>query len=395
MLKVRYRVFLLLSLTFLLANVGKAQHRLDLRLRVPAGPHKNDTLYVAGSFNNWDPGNKDYQLSGSGTIRSFSLGNLPAGTHEFKITRGTWDKVMATADGSDAANYVFALSSDSSLDLNIAAWKDDFKKQEKRHTASPNVTVMDTAFLIPQLNRKRRIWLYLPSSYHTGTRRYPVLYLQDGQNVFDEFTAGFGEWGVDECLDSLMKKGKNECIVIAIDNGARRLNEYNPFDNERFGPGEGEGYAAFLATTLKPYIDNHYRTMKEPVNSIVAGSSMGGLISYYTLLRYPQVFGKAGVFSPAFWTAPGIRAATDSLAKGAKGKFFFYMGALEGKEYMEDMYQVMQELGTHSSALLYSVTDPEGQHNEAAWRKWFPEFFRFITADWTNFVIPAGKGQTK
>jgi predicted alpha/beta superfamily hydrolase len=241
---------------------------------------------------------------------------------------------------------------------------------------------------MPQLKRSRKIWIYLPSTYKSSPgKRYPVLYMHDGQNIFDAYTSGYGEWGVDECLDSIMQNGKNECIVVGIDNGPKRLNEYNPFNNEKFGQGEGTAYAAFMAETLKPFIDGHYRTLKDKTNTIIAGSSMGGLISYYTQLAYPDVFGKSGVFSPAFWTAPGIVAATDSLANTAKGKFFFYMGGLEGSEYLGDMYEVMQQLGTKSSALIYSVTDPEGRHNETAWRKWFPEFFRFIMADWTNYVI--------
>lgn len=312
---------------------------------------------------------------------------LPAKLYEFKFTRGSWDKVACGNSGADLGNEGVVLSSDTTVVYSINAWKDDFATVERKHTASPNVSILDTAFYIPQLNRYRKVWLYLPPSYRFTQKKYPVLYMHDGQNVFDDYTSGFGEWGVDECLDSLMRNGKDECMVVAVDNGPQRLNEYNPLDNARFGAGEGKAYADFLSATLKPFIDAHYRTLKDRTNTIIAGSSMGGLISYYTQLAYPDVFGKAGVFSPAFWTAPGIIAVTDSLAKKANGKFFFYMGGLEGTEYMTDMYDVMQQLGTGSSALIYSVTDPEGKHNEAAWRKWFPEFFRFMMAEWTNYVI--------
>ena len=123
---------------------------------------------------------------------------------------------------------------DVSLECNVAGWKDDYPERPKRYTASPQVKIIDTAFNMTQLGRTRRIWLYLPKSYATSTKTYPVLYMQDGQNLFNEQTAGFGEWGVDECLDTLGKIINRECIVVGIDNGGdKRLNEYSPY---RFFP---------------------------------------------------------------------------------------------------------------------------------------------------------------
>lgn len=377
--------------TLLLLQAGSgavmAQHSLTIQVNAIPSLHKEDPVFVAGSFNGWNPGNKDYELKRKDGKLELLIPSLKEDIYEFKFTRGSWDKVACAVSGTDISNHLVKLSSDTSITYSIGAWKDDFAVAEKQHTASANVSVIDTAFFIPQLNRYRKIWVYLPASYRSSKQYYPVLYMHDGQNIFDNYTSGYGEWGVDECLDSIMRNGKNECIVVGIDNGPKRLNEYNPFDNERFGPGEGKAYAAFLTETLKPFIDGHYRTKKDRTNTMIAGSSMGGLISYYTMLAYPAVFGKAGVFSPAFWTAPAIEKVTDSLAGAMNGKIFFYMGGLEGEEYMDDMYDIMQQLGTRSSALIYAVTDPEGRHNEAAWRKWFPEFFRFMMADWTNYVI--------
>ena len=199
---------------------------------------------------------------------------------------------------------------------------------------------MDSAFFIPQLNRYRRIWIYLPADYATSQKHYPVLYMHDGQNLFDEATTAYGnEWGVDEILDSLTAKGKPGCIVVGIDNGgAARMSEYNPYEftwrggstTEKFLP-QGNQYCSFLATTLKPFIDKKFRTLPAKENTLIAGSSMGGLISYYAALNYPQVFGKAGVFSPAFWTAPAIKNYTDSAAQKLSGKFFFMQAAMKEK----------------------------------------------------------------
>lgn len=366
---------------------GLAQYSLRIQLAVPVVT-ANDSLYVAGSFNGWNPGDKNYLFQKKKNTWEIVIPNLPAAVHEFKFTRGNWNTVATGKTGAGLPNNVVKLIGDTTLLYTIDAWQDNFARAERKHTASKNVQVIDTAFFMPQLNRSRRIWVYLPPSYRMSKKIYPVIYMQDGQNLFDEYTAGFGEWGIDETLDSIVAKGGPECIVVGIDNGPQRLNEYNPYDNERFGKGEGAAYTAFLAKTLKPFIDKKYRTQKDRSGTMVAGSSMGGLISYYAMLAYPEVFGKAGIFSPSFWTAPAITAYTDSASARVNGKLFFYMGGHEGADHLEDMYKVMQHMGTHSAALMYSVTDPEGRHNEASWRKWFPEFYKFIMADWTNYPIP-------
>ena len=174
------------------------------------------------------------------------------------------------------------------------------------HTASPQAQVLDTAFFMPQLGRHRRVWLYLPTDYaRQPRRRYPVLYLHDGQNVFDAATAYAGEWGVDETLNRLRASGQDPtgCIVVAVDNGGRyRGDEYIPWANPRLKiGGQGAAYVDFLTFTLKPYIDQHYRTRPDAAHTGIAGSSLGGLISVYAALRYPAVFGCVGAFSPAFW----------------------------------------------------------------------------------------------
>ncbi|RYF89438.1 MAG: alpha/beta hydrolase, partial [Chitinophagaceae bacterium] len=284
-------------------------------------------------------------------------------------------------------NHLVVVKSDTTVYFDISAWKDDFAPEQKKHTASANVHVLDTAFRMPQLGRNRRITVYLPPGYHKSGLRYPVLYMHDGQNLFDEYTSGFGEWGVDETLDSLIAKGRKACIVVGIDNGPQRLTEYNPFYFERFGAGEGDAYLKFLTATLKPFIDFKYRTLPTKENTIIAGSSMGGLISYYALLKYPRVFGKAGVFSPAFWTADSIYHFTDSLGKDVSGMAFFYMGGLEGGSYVEEMQKVADQLGEQSQAYVFTVIDPEGRHNEASWKKWFAEFYQWIVKDGNNHIV--------
>ena len=245
-----------------------------------------------------------------------------------------------------------------------------------KSSASGNVIIIDTAFGIPQLQRSRKIWIYLPAGYSTSKKKYPVLYMHDGQNVFDSATSYAGEWGVDEFLDSVKLK---ESIVVAIDNGLnKRMNEYNPYDSERFGKGEGGFYVDFLVKTLKPYIEKKYRTKKCRKSRFIAGSSMGGLISLYAVLKYPRVFGGAGIFSPAFWVAPKIYDDIQSRGKKVKGKLYFCAGKQEGETMVPYMLKAFEALTSVYRSKISTVIRDEGKHNEATWRKEFPLFYEWL-----------------
>jgi len=366
---------------------GVAQNRVVIQLENYPQQQGKDSIFISGSFNKWNPGDTAFKFTGSTENISLVTLDLPAGDHEFKCTRGDWKKVECLFNGNDAGNRRIRITGDTSFRISIEAWKDDFPEFSRKHSATSQVHIIDTAFFIPQLNRYRSIRVYIPEEYAKSKKKYPVMYMHDGQNLFDDSTSAFGEWGVDECLDSLIKKNKPACIIVGIDNGPQRFNEYNPYDFQQFGKGEGNQYLEFLVKTLKPFIDKKYRTSAAKENTIIAGSSMGGLISYYAMLQYPGVFGKAGVFSPAFWTAPQIKYVTDSLSGKVNGKFFFYMGGMEGGRYIQDMQEVQEILGERSQAMIYSVIDPESSHHEQAWRKWFAEFYTWIMADGYNTVI--------
>jgi Predicted hydrolase of the alpha/beta superfamily len=340
--------------------------------------HAADTIYMAGNFNTWNPIDKRYQLL-PGNSSSLAL-QLSPGNYEYKLTRGGWNKTETSKDGKDVGNRILTLTKDTVIEISINGWKDDFKTETvvRKHTASPHVSILDTAFSIPQLNRTRRIWIYLPGDYAKTKKRFPVLYMHDGQNLFDEFTSGFGEWGVDEYLDSLFKQGNKECIVIGIDNGPKRMNEYNPYEFKPYGNGEGDKYVEFLANTLKPYIDKNFRTLSNKKNTFIAGSSMGGLISLYAVMKYPNVYGGAGIFSPAFWTAPELENYLAKSGRKINSKLFFYAGGKEGDSMIPDMKKIEAEIRELSSSKIYERVDMDAKHNEAAWRKYFPEFYKWI-----------------
>ena len=391
----RSKIYILLLLLSIAFN-SFAQFTLRIQITATPAAHKEDGVFVAGNFNGWAPANNNYAFLKESNSSIVEIKNLPAGTYQFKFTRGSWQKVECDNAGKDVADKSVQLSSDTTLLYSIDGWMDDFVvEKEKVHTASANVKIIDTAFFMPQLNRYRRIWLYLPPNYLSSNKKYPVLYMHDGQNLFDEISSGYGEWGVDECMDSLLAKGKQASIIVGIDNGgATRMNEYNPYEftwkdsatSKIFFP-EGEAYVDFITQTLKPFIDKNYRTLPSKENTIIAGSSMGGVISYYAVLKYPEVYGKAGIFSPAFWTAQALKELTDSVSKKVSAKFFFYIGGQEGEQHIQLMNEMAEKLATNSNTMIYSVVDGAGKHNEAAWHKWFAEFYVWMMADGYNNVI--------
>ncbi|HPG11201.1 MAG TPA: alpha/beta hydrolase-fold protein, partial [Chitinophagaceae bacterium] len=137
-------------------------------------------------------------------------------------------------------------------------------------------------------------------------------------------------------------------------------------------------YLEFIVKDLKPYIDKHYRTRKNRQNTFIAGSSMGGLISMYAILKYPKVFGGAGVFSPAFWVNPEIQNYTKEYGKRVKGKIYFYAGKQESDEMVADMQEAYNSLKEVSKARLQIIINENGKHNETTWRNEFPEFYYWL-----------------
>jgi predicted alpha/beta superfamily hydrolase len=366
---------LLIGLLFVMAAHGQYKVTFILGGYPSRG---GETVWIAGSFNGWNPKADSYALITT-DAEEYITHLLPAGPHQFKCTRGSWETVEVAANGQDVGNRSIMVTGDTNIVLDIAAWKDDFAPIKKQHTASANVTILTDSFYMPGLNRYRRIWLYLPPGYAKGGKRYPVLYMHDGQNLFDEMYAPFGEWGVDECMDSLHLPNDLRPIIVGVENGLdKRMNEYNPYAFDKFGPGQGDAYVDFLVQTLKPYIDKHYRTQTGAAATTVAGSSMGGLISLYATLKYPTVFGNAGVFSPAFWTAPALHGYIDSLPANINARLFFYAGEQESKAMVPDMERIADKMALKSNYFMYSVVDPDGQHNEPTWRRWLAVFFAWI-----------------
>ncbi|HEU0013440.1 MAG TPA: alpha/beta hydrolase-fold protein [Longimicrobium sp.] len=381
------RTLLTAALALLAAPAGA---QLTIRVAVPEGTPRDAAVYVAGSFNGWNPGDAAYRLAPDCGELAITLPDVVRGPVEFKFTLGSWDRVELDASGGGVPNRAFVVPAMGAATYTgtVGAWRDPATAPKPAHTASANVSVLDTAFAIPQLGRTRRVWIYLPPDYATTDRRYPVLYMHDGQNVFDAATSFAGEWGVDETLDSLHAAGDPGAIVVAVDNGGgRRLDEYSPWTHPRHGGGEGDAYVDFLALTLKPFIDARYRTRPEREHTGVAGSSMGGLISLYAALKHPDVFGRAGVFSPAFWFSQENFAFARAAGPPRPGtRIYVVTGAREGDEpevYVRDhlaMVDTLAAAGFRRGTDVVGYVRQDGTHSEGFWRREFPAAYLWLFA---------------
>ncbi len=222
----------------------------------------------------------------------------------------------------------------------------------------------------PQLKSQKKIWLYLPKNYKDSKKKYPVIYMHDGQNLFDAKTSYVGEWRVDEVLDSISA----QVIVVGIEHGGEnRLTELTPFKNEQYGGGNADQYLDFIVNTLKPQMDQRYRTKPNANNTAIMGSSLGGLVSFYATLKYPKVFGKAGVFSPSFWFSNDIYAFAEKTSK-IKSKIYFLCGDSESDDMVSDMEKMNNIVSTKRCDCLHltkKVIVAGGKHNEKLWSTHF------------------------
>lgn len=277
------------------------------------------------------------------------------------------------------------------------AWRAyyDVFYERHRHSVSGNIKIAQHVYS-PQLHNQRDILVYLPPSYDHSQKHYPVLYMHDGYNLFDEATSFTGEWHVDETMEQLAHDEKLEAIVVGIPSmGHERLAEYSPFVDKTYGGGKGDAYLDFLVHTLKPLIDRSFRTLPNKPNTGIMGSSMGALISLYAFFRHPAVYGFAGVMSPSVWFAN--RAILDYLedVPYQQGKIYLDAGTREMGGHWPDqtilrsrsrryygrvrrIKRILAKKGYRPTRNLLHVEDVGGGHNEGAWAYRLPNAIRYF-----------------
>ena len=249
-------------------------------------------------------------------------------------------------------------------------------------------TSIDTAqiiilakFNMPQLNRQRTIRVFLPKGYASSNKSYPVIYMTDGQNIFKTSAAIKNTWGVDSLLNTM--PASKQCIIVGIDHaGKDRITEYNPYDSN-YGKGAGIVFIQFLAETLKPYIDTHYRTKKDARYTAIAGSSMGSLLAMYAAVKYPETFGNAGIFSPAFWIGLQIYTDTQASPFNKKSGFYFTCGDQESATMVNQVNKMDSLLHAKNFSFKQvpvATINVGAMHNETQWRGAFPAFYSWLIA---------------
>lgn len=265
------------------------------------------------------------------------------------------------------------------------------------HSINGTVKVADEIYS-PQLDNHRQLLVYLPPSYNKDRHKYyPVLYMQDGQNLFDHATSFAGEWGVDESMEELARHKGLEAIVVGIPNaGHKRLSEYSPFPDSQLGGGQGNKYVDFVANTVKPLIDRDFRTLPNKPHCGIMGSSMGGLISLYAFFYCPDVFGFSGVMSPSLWFGHGRIFTYVKDAAYHPGKIYLDVGTREhgdddwtgvfnrrtrSRQYyarVRHMKRILVGKGYRPIRDLLHVEEKWANHNEAAWRRRLPKALQFF-----------------
>jgi predicted alpha/beta superfamily hydrolase len=227
-------------------------------------------------------------------------------------------------------------------------------------------------FASPELGNRRTLRIYLPASYgENPMKRYPVLYMHDGQNLFDAATSAFGtEWQIDETVDRAVGRGAmEEVIVVGIDNTSNRIWEYTPCCDATYGGGGAERYERFVIDTVKPFVDRSFRTLPGSATTAIMGSSLGGLVSFLIARRNPGVFGKAGCMSSSFWW--NDQALTVEVERStAHVPVAFYLDAGTEHDGLAETTRMDAALAAdghvHGRDLDF-VTAQGGSHNEASW----------------------------
>lgn len=235
----------------------------------------------------------------------------------------------------------------------------------------------------PQLRNRRDLVVWLPPSYFRGTRRFPVVYMQDAQNLFDPATSFAGDWNLSQVMYDAAAAGLDAIVVGVPHMGHGRIEEYSPFEDPVRGRGLGDAYVRFLADTVKPLVDDDLRTLPGPAHTAVAGSSMGGLISLYAGLVRPDVFGAAGVLSPSLWYAD--RAIFDFVERRSRVPVRLYVdvGTDEGEATLDDvryLRDVLVQQGYEDGRDLMYVEEEGARHHEAAWGRRLREALPFLLA---------------
>jgi predicted alpha/beta superfamily hydrolase len=356
-----------------------------MRFELYTDENDDRAVYITGNFNNWNPRDSRYQLGQLDPNTYFIDIDDPIlpDTIEYKFTKGGWENVELDQYGNITPNRKIEKSAGKVSDT-IEKWRLNWGPFKKEFF--PIAEVISEEFYIPQLDRYRKVWALLPYDYYVSDKRYPVLYLQDAQNLFNE-GSGYGNWEIDKKLSILAEYGRGDVIIIAIEHGSEdRIKEYI-FDNDNIANGsEGKKYIRFITDTLKPFIDENYRTKKDRENTGIGGSSLGALISIYSGFLYPEVYSKLLIFSPSLWVEPNNNFPMMNFRVPFRTKIYLYGGGQEGSKMVKRIRIFEEYLKRWEKKNLFDFEfrtsiNPEGTHSEFYWSQEFPRAMEWLFYD--------------
>jgi predicted alpha/beta superfamily hydrolase len=348
---------------------------------VPPTTPGDAVVYIAGNhalLGKWNPGEIALKKNNDSTwSRTFSF--IRGEELEYKITLGSWESQALYHERDVPGNSRQVVDARENIIIQPTNWTSDVPQSGQGVITG---TVKHHRRLLGDgLRYARDLIVWLPPSYEQQqSKRYPVLYMHDGQNIIDPRTSFIGyDWHIDEAADSLIKAGAmEEIIIVGIYNSPDRISEYSDTDL-------GKAYAGFVMNTVKSMIDSTYRTQPDCKHTAVMGSSMGGLISFLFVWWYPDVFSQAGCLSSVFddRAASVFELVRAEQIKPHAVKFYFDCGGTGGdgtlKPGMERMVAALKEKGYTEGTDFISFFDPKAEHNERAWaaRVWRPLTFFF------------------
>jgi predicted alpha/beta superfamily hydrolase len=236
------------------------------------------------------------------------------------------------------------------------------------------------------LRNQRDLIVYTPPGYlEQSWRHFPVLYLHDGQNLFDGATSFIPgqDWHVGQTADHCIQTGTVEpLIIVGMYNTKTRVREYTPTHVPRLGGGRADRYAKFLMEEVKPFVDREYRTISDSRHTGIGGSSLGGLLSLYLGLKHSRIFGKIAALSPSvWWNQLVLHRFVQTLSVDPRPRIWLDIGTLEGPRIVQDVERfrdVLFEKGWLLERDLHYERVEGAEHNEAAWAQRVGPFLQFL-----------------
>jgi len=339
----------------------------------PETTPNNQPLYLSGSsprLGNWDASGVRLEKADDGTYRR-TLKLLADMTYGYKVTRGTWSTVERGPDDTDMPNRELRPEEDQTVRIKVATWVDRGQSIPGRITLTGDIR-MHKLFPSDILGNERTLIVFVPAGYDepaNAAKQYPVLYMNDGQNLMDASTSFNGlEWRVDETITRLIEAGQLQpTIVVGIYNTPDREAEFTPGSGEA---ARGDAYANFVAEEVKPFIDETYRTRPTSEATGIGGGGHGAVIAVHTARQHPSVFGKLLAFDP--WQWGGQR---DMLAE--LGEADELMAGVRAVTDESDLAAMLRDAGVADAALRVIDAAPEA-NREPDWADRFGDAVRFL-----------------